>query len=185
MAKRRLTQAMRDRLVLYAQKNVAPAQETKALAAAYKKAEPLVRKIVEAKYKPADMVVCAKYELTRPDACVRFQLPNSVVTEFSFESEAVAPIVVGNNCYSRMYLADEKAAAAIEAWVSARDALKVEFKKRVEAYHALAAGSTYVEDVVAVWPEVADLFPADNALIALGPDQIALVRADIQERKAA
>jgi len=55
MAKRRLLQWMRDRLSSYAEKNVAPATETKALTAAFKKAEPLVRKVVEAKFKPADL----------------------------------------------------------------------------------------------------------------------------------
>lgn len=186
MAKRRLLQSMRDRLYDYANGNVSPAAETKAYAAAYKKAEPLVRKIVEAKYKPSDMEVCAKYELTKPDTCIRVQFPNGVVEEFNFASVEAAPIVAtARNCYSRMYLSDEKTADAIEVWKTARDNLTAEKRKRVAAYKALIDGSNYVEDIAVVWPEIANLFPPENALIALGPEQIALVQADLKERKAA
>ena len=185
MAKRPLRQWMREKLISFAKESVAPVAEQKALNAAYKKAEPLVRKLVEAKYKPADMAVCAKYSLTRPDACIRVQFANGGVEQFNFATEEVAPIVVKGDCYSRMYLADERVSAAVEAWVSARDAFKKETAKRIEAYRALVLGSNTVEDVLAVWPEVAHLLPADNALIALGPEQMAIIEADKRERKAA
>lgn len=185
MAKRKLLMWMREKLIAHATNNVAPAKEAKALAAAYKKAEPLVRKIVEAKYKPADMAVCQKYDLTKPDACIRVQFPSGAVEQFDFASTEIAPIVTKGSCYSRMYLADEKTANAVEAWVAARDAFKAEAKRRVQAYTALVHASTSVEDVIAAWPEVANLLPAANDLIPINPEQIAILQADMREREAA
>lgn len=185
MAKRRLLQWMRDKLILHASTAVSPVKEAKALTASYRKAEPLVRKMVEAKFKPADMVVCEKYGLTRNDSCIRIQFPSGAIEEFTFNEAEVAPFVVGGNCYSRMYLADEKTATAIEAWVTARDAYKAECAKRINAYKALVLASTTVEDVIAAWPEVANLLPAASDLIPINPEQIAILQADLREREAA
>ena len=185
MAKRKLLMWMREKLIAHATNSVSPAKEAKALAAAYKKAEPLVRKIVEAKYKPADMAVCAKYGLTKPDACIRVQYPSGAVQQFDFAGTDNAPVVVGSNCYSRMFLADEKTASAVEGWVAARDAFKAEAKKRIQAYTALVHASTSVEDVIAAWPEVAGLLPAASDLIPINPEQIAILQADLKEREAA
>jgi hypothetical protein len=185
MAKRRLLQWMRDRLVSHAEKTVAPAKETKAFDAAYAKAEPLVRKIVEAKFKPADMAICEKYGVARRDQCIRVQLADGSVEEFSFVDKEASPLVVGRSCYDRMYVADAKASAAIEAWKAARDALEDEKKRRVAAYTALVAASTTIEDIAAVWPEAAIVLPPATDLIPLGPEQIALVETDMRERKAA
>ena len=185
MAKRRLLQWMRDKLITHATTNVSPAKEAKTLAAAYRKAEPLVRKVVEAKYKPADMAICAKYELTKPDACIRLQFPNGAVQVFDFNEKETAPIVTTGSCYSRMYLADEKTANAVEAWVTARDAFKTESKRRIDAYKALVMASSTVEDVIAAWPEVASLLPAANDLIPINPEQIAILQADLKEREVA
>lgn len=186
MAKRILRVWMREKLIAHAETNVSPAKEAKALAAAYKKAEPLVRKLVEAKYKPADMAVCAKYDLTKPDTCIRVQFANGGVEQFEFANSESAPIVTSKgNCYSRMYLADDKATAAVEAWVSARDAFKAEKNKRIQAYKALVNVSSTVDDVVAAWPEVAKLLPEATDLIPINPDQIAILQADLKEREAA
>lgn len=185
MAKRKLLQWMRDKLIVHATNTVAPAKEAKALTSAYRKAEPLVRKLVEAKYKPADMVICEKYGLTRRDSCIRVQYPNGVVQQFDFSEKETSPITPDSSCYGRMYLADEKAAAAIEAWVAARDAFKAESTKRVNAYRALVQASSTVEDVVAAWPEVANLLPAPTDMIAFDPEQIAILQADQREREAA
>jgi hypothetical protein len=185
MAKRPLRQWMRDKLVAYATENVAPAAEAKALKQTYMKAAPLVRKAVEQKYKPVDMLVCKKYDLAHPDSCIRMRFENGAVEEFRFLKEEEGPLVAGGNCYNRIFIADEKTRVAVEAWVDAKKAFDAEKNKRVAAYKALVLGSGSVEDVVAVWPEVASLLPADNALIALGPEQMALVNADLKERKVA
>lgn len=186
MAKRRMLQWMRDKLISHVSNHVSPVAEAKVLAAAYKKAEPLVRKIVETKFKPADMAVCEKYGLTQRDRCVRVQYPSGVVQEFQFENDEAAPIIASKgNCYSRVYIADEKAAVAIEAWNTATEAFKKEKTIRVNAYKALVLASGTLDDVIEAWPEVADLIPAANSLIPINPEQIAILKTDLRERKAA
>lgn len=186
MTKRRMLQWMRDKLISHASDHVSPVAEAKVLAAAYKKAEPLVRKIVEAKFKPADMVVCEKYGLTQHDSCIRVQYPSGVVQEFRFASEETAPLIAAKgNCYGRMYIADDKAAAAVEAWVTANEAFKKEKTVRVNAYKALVMASGTLDDVIEVWPEVADLIPPANQMIPINPEQIAILKTDLRERKAA
>lgn len=186
MAKRKMLQWMREKLTAYATENVSPAAEAKALASAYKKAEPLVRKLVETKFKPADMVVCEKYGLTQRDSCVRVQYPSGAVQEFRFASDDVAPVIASKgNCYSRMYLADEKTAAAVEAWTTATDAFKKEKTIRVNAYRALVLASGSLDDVIEAWPEVAGLIPEASSLVLINPEQIAILKSDQRERKAA
>jgi len=186
VAKRRMLQWMREKLIAHANEHVSPVAEAKALASAYKKAEPLVRKIVEAKFKPADMVVCEKYGLTQRDSCIRVKYPDGAVQQFRFTNDDCAPVIACNrNCYSRIYIGDEKTAAAVEAWVTADDAFKKEKTIRVNAYKALVMASGSLEDVIEVWPEVADLIPAANSLIPINPEQIAILKTDLRERKAA
>lgn len=186
MAKRQLRQWMRDKLIAYATDHVKPVAEAKALAVAYKKAEPLVRKIVEAKYKPADMAVCAKYKLTQRDMCIKVQFPNGSVEEFRFNDKETAPLVANDgNCYRRIYIADDKTAAAVEAWSAANDAFKKECTVRVNAYKALVMASGTLDDVIEAWPEVSSVIPEANAMIAINPEQIAILKSDQRERKAA
>lgn len=184
MAKRRLLQWMRERLNGHAEKVVLPAVEKKALDAAYKKAETHVRAAVQKKYPPADMRVLEKYKATNKCCQVNFTFPNGVVTQFSFSGDE-RPLVPGSAPYREMYLADAATAAAVEKWIAARDAYTAERKKRLEAYRALTLGASHVEDILAVWPEAAGVLPAGSLPIALGPEQIALVKADQRERKAA
>jgi len=185
MAKRRLTSTMRYRLKRFAEDTVKPVAEAAALKAAYELAAPLVRRVVEQRYNPTEMAVLEKYGFTERDTCIRVQFPNGVVQEFSFDQQLAAPLVPDRRgCSKRIYLADELTAAAIEAWADATNAYDAEKKQRVDAYSALALGSQYVEDVCAIWPEAATVLPADNALIALGPEQIARIKADRHERMA-
>lgn len=58
--------------------------EIKAEASAYAKALPLARKVVEATFKPADMEVFAKYDLSRTDKCINVQLEDQGVVRFAF-----------------------------------------------------------------------------------------------------
>jgi hypothetical protein len=55
----------------------------------------------------------------------------------------------------------------------------------VNAYRALVLASSTVEDVVAAWPEVANILPAPTDLIAFDPEQVAILQADQREREAA
>lgn len=182
MAKRRLLQWMRERLNAHADKVVVPIKAKKILDAAYKKTEPLVFAAVAKRYPTADMKVLRKYECAAQEEKVRVQFPNGVVTQFEFERER-GPYTPGHR--SIMFLVDSATAAAVDKWETARGDYNEERKRRLAAYYALVNGAGYVEDIVDVWPEVKDILPAGSPPIPLGPEQIALVKADMRERKAA
>lgn len=184
MAKRRLLQWMRDRLVAHANQVVIPASQKKALDAAYKYAAPRVRLAVEKRYPPAEMKVLRKYGAGCAQQTVKLQFPTGVVTEFKF-TEGEFPYTASLPYNERMFLADAATAAAVERWEAARDAYKAERDKRLTAYKAMINGASTVEDIVALWPEASGILPAGSPPIPLGPAEIALVKADIRERKAA
>lgn len=185
MAKRRLLQWMRERITGHADKVVIPASERKSLDAAYKKALPLVAAIVSKKFPPSDMKVLAKYKGTTIAKCAKLQYPNGSVVEFKFEQDdqPLRPDAYEYN--GQMYLADAATAAAVDRWLTTREQYDAERKKRIAAYTALIAGAGYIEDIEEVWPEVKGILPAGSPPIPLGPEQIALVKADQRERKAA
>lgn len=184
MAKRKMLQWMRERLQSHAEKIVQPAAEKKALEAAYSKALPLARALFQKKYPPADMRVLLKYKTAHPQGSIKMQFPNGVVTHFLFYSDD-QPIAPDVNRYDEIFLADAALASAVEKFQAASEAYVAERKRRLAAYRALTLGASYVEDVIEVWPEASGVLPVDSLPIPLGPEQIALVKADQRERKAA
>jgi hypothetical protein len=184
MAKRKMAEWMRDKLVCHVKRTVDPQAERKAMDVAYKKVAPMVTKVVVKKYKPADMDVLAKYDLTYLDGCIRLTLSDSRVEEFDYrDGEGVR--VPNHNCHSRMFLADEPLTEAFDAYSKAKQAHEVERERRIEAYRTLIRSAAFVEDLIEMWPEAATLLPASAMVAQLTPEQMALVQADTHERKAA
>jgi len=185
MAKRRLLQWMREHLKEHASKVVTCSAEKKALDAAYKKAAPLVSSVVSQKFPPSEMKVLAKWKCTYDEAEVKLSVPDGSVVEFVFEKDDYLQRPESYEYNRQIYLATATVAAAVEKWKTASDAYKTERKKRLTAYGAMIDGSSTVEDLIGVWPEAAGVLPAGSPPIALGPEQIAIIKADIRERKAA
>lgn len=185
MAKRKLLQWMRDRLKKHAELVVTCSGEKKALDAAYKKAALLVSAIVHQKFPPAEMKVLAKWKCTGVEGDPKLSTPDGAVIEFVFEKDDY-PLKSSSWDFQRqIYVASATASAAVERWIVARDAYTAERKKRLDAYCAMIDGSSTVEDLIGVWPEAAGVLPAGSPPIALGPEQIAIIKADLRERKAA
>lgn len=166
MAKRRLLQWMRNRLILHADKVVLPMREKKALETAYAKAAPLVMAIAQKRYPAADMGGLERYNAGERYDTIKLQFPNGVVTEFAFE-EGKGPYTPDTRYNTRMYLADQATANAVDKWGAARGEYQEECKKRLAAYSALIAGAGYVEDIVEMWPEAKDILPAGSPPIPL------------------
>lgn len=185
MAKRKLLQWMRDQLNSHAERVVIPLKEKAALDTAYAKASGLIAKVVQQKYPVADMKVLAKYKAAAPDFEIKVQFPNGVVSQFRFEADDAPRVPDHFEARNRIYLLDQKQADAAERWLSTSEAYKAERKKRLAAYKALTQGASYVEDIVELWPEAAKIIPQTALPIALGPKEIALVKADLRERAAA
>lgn len=185
MAKRKMLQWMRERLNSRLYEIVSPAEQKTALDAAYKVAAPLVIKAVHEKYPLRDMKVCEKYGVAENDDCIQVQLSNGVVTQFRFAAEQGPLVVKTRGCRTRMYLVDETTSSAIEIWNTAVENLDQESKRRINAYRALISSANTLDDLLEIWPEAARIVPEANAVMALGPEQIALVKADQAERQAA
>lgn len=185
MAKRRLLEWMREKLNSHASKIVLPVREKKALDTAYAKAAPLVAAIVQKKFPPAEMKMLAKWKAAAQCKSPKLQLPNGVVLEFKFADDE-GPLRPDQYDYrGQIYLANSETAVAVERWRTAVESYDNERKARLVAYEALIRGASYVEDIVEIWPEVKGILPAGSPPIPLGPEQIALVKADLRERKAA
>jgi hypothetical protein len=180
-----MLQWMRERLKHHADKVVVPIKEKKMLEVAYKRALPRVTAVVEKKFPPAEMKILRKWQCTSECKKAKVQYPTGVVCEFTFEDGDQPTKVGGYEYRDQMYLVDAGDAAAIDAWQTAKEAYETERKKRLIAYKALIDGASTVEDLTDVWPEAKGILPAGSPPIPLGPEQIALVRADLKERKAA
>ena len=181
MAKRRLLEWMRDKLRKHASDVIIPVKEKRALDEAYKKADASIRATVLKRWPAADMKVLQKHGCASVLVDLRVVFPSGVVTEFLFAKDEGPLRPDRYQSRDQIHQVDEKTATLIEAWQSADELFKSERKKRCAAYEALIAGSGYVEDITEVWPEVAKLLPAGSPPIPLGPEQIALVRADQKE----
>jgi hypothetical protein len=175
---------MREKLLTHARESVQPAAAKKKLDAAYARAAALVRPVIEKKYPAKDMAVLAKYGCTTNADKFKLQSPAGAIREFRFESDA-CPNVANNRSYGQIYLADDRAFSAVEAWEAALDAYNEERRKRLAAFETLIRSSAHVEDVIEVWPEAAEVIPARELVAPIAPEQIAIIKADMRERKAA
>ena len=181
--KTRLTAVMRQRLTSLAQRIVSPAEAKKRMDDATAKAAPLVLAAVHTKYPPKDMKVLAKYGKASVDNCIKLQLPNGVVDIFNFPNDT-GPLVAKKTSYGQMYSVNDSAVGKIiQDAIDAAEAFSKERKARVCAYAALIDGTTYLEDLVELWPEAAQVKGAFLP-IALGPEQVELIKRDVDERKA-
>lgn len=184
MASTRLTNNHREVLTRLVSQIVDCPAEIKAEEAAYAKAAPVVRKIVEAKYPAADMAVLAKYKCAQSDACIRISHPDNSVQQFTFRKGEEVNVPDASGCYSRMYQSDERQQKAIEAWVNAASALKDATKKKRDDYNAFISSATTFEQVLEIWPEAAQV--ADrikvNLPAAVNPEMLARIKADSAAR---
>lgn len=184
MAKRPLREWMRDVLNRHVSSKIDPPAERKAMDAAYRKAAPMVSRMVARKFKPEEMKILTKYGVSNLDTCIKITMPDARVVEFELrEADAVA--VPSGRCQGRMYLGDDILMAAYDAHHKSVEAHENETNKRIAAYRALIQSASTVEDIIAVWPEAAALLPATAVMAPLTDEQLALIRADTTEREAA
>jgi hypothetical protein len=190
MATTKLLQSHRDFLHSLAKEQVKCPAEEMADKAAYAKAAPMVRKIVETKYPPKDMKLLRKYQVASGDKCVRLQLTAGGVEEFCFRDTDKAEWPLrpsGYGCISHIYAADEKASEAVGAHLLAVGAFKKAMAAKLADYGALINHSTTLEQVEAVWPAAAALRPRLNRAVPviLSDEVIARIKADAAPLKKA
>lgn len=187
MAKLRLTQELRRRLVHLADRLIVTPAETAALDAAYEAAAPFVRLVVAKRFPPKDMAVLKKYDAAGEDHCIRLaEVDTNNVKQFNFRINDTAPLRPLGSCRRYVYLAEPDLFALVKAWEEARDAQKGAHDDKLRAYKALIFGSKYLEDVTAIWPEAEKLRPAGHQVPAtITEDLAARIKADVALRAAA
>ena len=183
MAKRRMNAAIRDKLLGVARQSINPQTERDAVEAAYKTAEPLVRKMVQAKFPPRDMRVLKKYKAAFVDDCIKLELKAGGVEMFNFADDT-GPWVAQKTRHGQIYQADAETSKAVAVWVAARDAYKEESKKRLTDYRSLLYSARNIEDVLEVWPEAAEHIPSQTQIISLSDAVVKRIKADMKERAA-
>lgn len=164
-----------------------PAEEA-ADKAAYAKAAPIVRKIVEVKYPLKDMKLLEKYEVAQGDNCIRLQLAAGGVEEFCFNHNDTFPLrPTGYDCGRNIYLADEAATVLITASLTASAAFKKAMETKLTDYRALVECSTSLEQVEEAWPAASALRPriARTLPVLLSDEVIARIKADTAKMKRA
>jgi hypothetical protein len=186
MAQTRLLESHRDALRDLARRVVDCPAETKGEEVAYQRAAAVCRKIIEKQFPAADMAVFAKYEMTRPDACVRFQLTAGGVEQFCFRKGEEVTVPRAGGCSSRIYMADERATEAVQKWVAAKAAKESATQTKLRQYYSFIGAAPNFEQVLEIWPEASQLAAviSKNLPIALSEADIAAITADSTRRLA-
>lgn len=157
---------------------------------AYRKAAPLVRKVVETEYPPRDMRVLAKYEAAERDDCIKLRLAYGAAQDVMFDfDEGTGPLVVNKTYSGKMFLADEETTEAVSAWKDAKEKRDKTLRQKKDDYNTLINAARTLEEVENLWPEAAqirELFNTNQvALLALTPTVIQRIKMDVAERTAA
>lgn len=182
-----LNQTDRDRLLTFANSNIACPAEQAVFDAAYLKARAIVLVVVRDKYPPKDMKVLDKYKVARHDTCIRYGARYDSDSAFHFkDDDKDVPLVPGiSDCSGRTYEWTAEHRSVLDEYQLAREALKKARKEKFDAYKRLVTGSRTFNDVVAVWPAAEALrdriVPETNqqrALAVLSAEAIAMIRAD-------
>ncbi len=184
MGEVRLNDGLRKRLYELVTTTVKCPAEAARLDQTYSKAAPLVRAIVEAKYPPKDMKICAKYEAASVDDCIKLQLFAGGVDKFDF-SNGSGPLVAKKTYQGQIYLADEPTTEAFHDWRAARDAFDTALRKKSSDYNTLVKEARTLEEITEIWPEADAVreYARSRALSVLTDEMVARIKADVAERK--
>lgn len=156
---------------------------------AYRKAAPLVRKVVETEYPPKDMKVLKKYEKAHVDDCIKLRMAYGAVQDvvFSFEG-GTGPLAVKTTYSGKFYLADEVTTAAVATWRTAVETRDKTLTQKKRDYATLIEAARTLEEVEVLWPEakaIREAFAKNQvALMALTPTVIQRIKSDVAERAA-
>lgn len=164
--------------------------EEAAVKDAYRKAAPLVRKVVETEYPPRDMKVLTKYEAAEQDDCIKLRMAHGAVQDVVFNfDEGTGPVVVKKTYHGKFFLADEPTTDAVAAWRTAVEQRDKTLAQKKADYATLINAARTLEEVETLWPEASQIREAFNknqvALLALTPTVIQRIKMDVAERTGA
>ncbi len=186
MPRTRLNQSGRDALGQLARKLVSCPAEQVAADDAYKATSALVRKMVEIRFPPKDMAVLKRYDVARPDGCLRMNLVPGGFQVWKLRQDDKPPLQPTNGCHT--YAPDEATSIAVTKSVMADANLAKAKEKKLADYYALIQSATSFEAVLEVWPEAEEARSSCGAAqltVAISSDVVARIRADIATRQKA
>jgi hypothetical protein len=175
---------MRGVLYRHAKEIVDCPTERKAADKAYATALPLLNAAVEERYPPKDMVILKKYEAANNYTTLKVSLSTGGFTQITMR-EGDGMLMP---CWHGALAADAKMTKAIDGWLTAEDTLKKAVEKKLADYNALIQAASTFQEVVEVWPEAEAMRTrcgASAVVIAVTPEVVARIRADVAARKKA
>ena len=186
MAKLRLNETTRRILREHARALVSCPAEQKAADQAHAACATLVRKMIEARFPPKDMLVLKRYEVADRLQNISIQLNAGGFQCWKYKSEDQPPLQPGR--HSATFLADKQTTTAVERTLAADAALNAALEKKLGDYYSLISSAGTFEDVCEVWPEaegVRSRCGGSAIVIAVTPEVVARIRQDVATRAKA
>ncbi len=168
MAKIRLSDVSRRRLIGEAKTFVERFYPTKEIDALRERLSDPVRACVEHKFPVKDMAVCRKYHVGKTEDLIKIISLTGSVTRFSFLYQT-GPYVIGGRYAGRIYAAPARLVQQVERLHDLETARAGEINLRMKDYTALINGAKIFDEVCAVWPE-AEKLAGEMVELACDPD---------------
>lgn len=195
MAKTRLNRGSRDAAIAYIKKHLKTPKEQKRYDKAIKKAYDVIKKAVDKKFPPSDMLVLEKYKQTRGDNCGAVVPPSGQVIGFElpggfyqgrnspwYRVDEYPDIrVPSGRCNIRNLKTTEAGGRAVMEYSDATQALVEARAVKLRDYTALIEGARYIEDVVEIIPDLADTlngFKARSTALTVSGEVLDRIRSD-------
>lgn len=180
--KTRLTAAMRSALYQLAKKTILTPKETTAERKAYGKVAALIRKDVDAKITPSDLVVLKRHDCVMQKDYVHIIYKDNrdkqlLYTSFKFDAD-IPNVWVKSNHYGT--LISEPTYTSYMAWDAAVQAIKSAYETKYNDYASLIRSAKTLEEIEAVWPaaKAARTTPQTMSVSLLTPDLLTRIQAD-------
>lgn len=181
--------------------------EEKADAKAYERMSAIVRKIVEDRFPPKDMLILKKYDAAVASISARLQLSAGGVVQFCYRDvtlekigayggrvarplddlmEVGIPLVPSCKFNGVMYQCDDRQTAIWHDHEKTSDVAQKALSQKRRDYDALITASSTLEQIEEVWPEASALRKRiEKTLpVVLSDEVMARIRADAKVRKA-
>jgi hypothetical protein len=161
--------------------------EESAVKSAYRKAAPLVRRVVETEYPVKDMKVLLRYEAAERDDCIKLRMAHGAVQDVMFNfDDKNGPLVVRKTYSGKFFLADDATTEAVLSWRTAKEARDKTLSQKKRDYATLIEAARTLEEVEVLWPEAKQIREAfaknQVALMALTPTVVQRIKQDVAER---
>lgn len=181
---KRLSEANRETILLFASKQIKETEDRSALDAAYELAADAIYAKILSDNPPSDMAVLQKYNLAHKDQCIYVSTGGYNYERFDYRDGDHRIIMRARqeNCQRQAIKLDAGAEAATDAYRAAMKSVEKDRAVRLNDFRALVKGMTTFNDLVEAWPAVEVMRTAivgsSSALTVLSSETIDRIKAD-------